>query len=155
MIAVKQPDGSVQSTTIKAKFGYLKILNAKEKKVIVNVNGNLSSLQLRLSESGDVYFPEEIKKYLNKNENKLERKGSDLSTDGGYLSSADNLSAFSQPQSPKQLKKFDDSTPVKSSVAESVNKNENEESIIKNNNGKENNLSNLNAQAITDALTMK
>lgn len=153
MIAVKQPDGTILSTTIKAKFGYLKILNAKEKKVLVNVNGNISNLQLRLSESGDVYFPEEIKKYINKNEKKVERKGSDLSTDGGYLSSADNPSAFSQPQSPKQLKNFSDTTPVKSSVAESINSIE--DSVVNCKDVKETNLTELNQQEINDALNLK
>lgn len=75
MVVVKQPDGSLKSTTLKVKFGYFKILNAKEKVVKVIVNDKETNLLLRLSESGDVYYPEEVIENT-----KMMRKGSDVST---------------------------------------------------------------------------
>lgn len=74
MVVVKQPDGTLQATSLKVKFGYFKILNAKEKLVKVKVNEKETNLILRLSESGDVYFPEEIRE-----KNNIKRKGSDIS----------------------------------------------------------------------------
>lgn len=110
LIAVEQPDKTIKCTSIKVKFGYLKIFNAKEKKVVVKVNGKVAELQLRLSESGDVYYPEEVRKYVSKD--KLTKADSNDS-EGGYLSASDNLSAFSQPQTPKKSGKLREDTPIK------------------------------------------
>ena len=102
MIAVSQPDKTFKSTSLKIKFGYLKILNAKEKKVNVIVNGEVVSLELRLSETGEVYYPEEVKKIVRigntKNDEKnsidFNRKYSDISSESN-LSVADSLGATS------------------------------------------------------------
>ena len=95
-IAVTHPDGSIKATSLKVKYGYFKVLNAKEKNVIVKVNGKETPLVLRLSETGDVYFPEEVRKRVDKQS--TNRK---MSFDSNYSSADDKLS-LSYPQSPSK-----------------------------------------------------
>lgn len=62
IIVVRYPDGTLKSTPIRARFGSLKIINAKEKTVSVIVNELKTNLSLKLSESGDVYIPKDLQK---------------------------------------------------------------------------------------------
>lgn len=64
IIAIKQPDGSIKATSLKIKFGGLKIINPTEKNVEIYVNGVLNQLKLRLSQDGQVYIPYETRQLV-------------------------------------------------------------------------------------------
>jgi phosphatidate phosphatase LPIN len=57
IITVVGPNGKLNSSPFHIRFGTLQILNTKEKIVEVFVNGKKKELTLKLSSSGDAYFP--------------------------------------------------------------------------------------------------
>jgi phosphatidate phosphatase LPIN len=65
IIVVKYPDDTYKSSPFRIRFGTFKILRAKDKIVEIFVNGQKCDLTMRLSESGEAYFQQEIKVIYN------------------------------------------------------------------------------------------
>ena len=61
IIVVKHQDDTYKSSPFRIRFGTFKIFRTKEKMVDIYVNGKKSNLTMRLSESGEAYFQQEIK----------------------------------------------------------------------------------------------
>ncbi len=61
IIVVKHPDDTYKSSPFRIRFGTFKIFRTKDKMVDIYVNGKKSDLTMRLSESGEAYFQQEIK----------------------------------------------------------------------------------------------
>lgn len=102
MIAVRQPDGTFKATTIKARFGGLKIINPNEKEVEIYVNNIKSNFKLRLSQSGEVYHAEQFKKIVSKNQaNSIDENSSTIS-----LATQENISNAESPDINKRDKKL-------------------------------------------------
>lgn len=58
IIVIQYPDGTLKSTPFHVKFGSFKIMRTKEKIVELYVNGNKTDILMKISSSGDVYFPD-------------------------------------------------------------------------------------------------
>lgn len=61
IIVVKHPNDTYKTSPFRIRFGTFKIFRTKEKIVDIYVNGKKSDLTMRLSESGEAYFQQEIK----------------------------------------------------------------------------------------------
>lgn len=61
IIVVRFPDDTYKASPFRVRFGSFKIFKAKEKIVNIMINGQKSDLTMRLSESGEAYFQQEIK----------------------------------------------------------------------------------------------
>lgn len=61
IIVIKYPDESYKSSPFKIRFGSFKIFRTKEKIVNIYVNGIKCDLTMRLSDTGEAYFQQEIK----------------------------------------------------------------------------------------------
>jgi phosphatidate phosphatase PAH1 len=68
IIAVRYPDGSYKISPFRIRYGAIKIFKAKEKVVNVLVNGEKCEITMRLSESGEAYFQQEIKRVIHNND---------------------------------------------------------------------------------------
>ena len=64
IVVVKYPDDTYKSSPFRIRFGTFKIFRTKEKIVDIYVNGKKCDLTMRLSESGEAYFQQEIKVFL-------------------------------------------------------------------------------------------
>lgn len=73
IIVVKHPDETYKSSPFRIRFGTFKIFRTKEKIVDIYVNGKKSDLTMRLSESGEAYFQQEIKVFLKNKTNKINK----------------------------------------------------------------------------------
>ncbi len=62
IIAIKYPDETYKSSPFRIRFGSFKVFKAKEKIINIFVNGQKTDLTMRLSESGEAYFQQEIAK---------------------------------------------------------------------------------------------
>jgi phosphatidate phosphatase LPIN len=60
IIVIKYPDDTYKSSPFRVRFGSFKVFKAKEKIITVLVNGQKIDLTMRLSESGEAYFQQEI-----------------------------------------------------------------------------------------------
>ena len=76
MIVIKQPDGKLKSTPLNVRFGNFQVINAKYKRVKVNVNGKDIPLQMKLNEFGQAYV---LRKKYNKQYKKKDSKDDNLS----------------------------------------------------------------------------
>lgn len=56
IIAVEREDGSLQSSPFHVRFGKLKVLRTKEKKVNLLVNGKDIGVFMKLGKEGEGYF---------------------------------------------------------------------------------------------------
>jgi len=65
IIVVQQEDDSLKSTPFHARFGKLKILKSKDKFVKIHINGNETSLYMKLGAAGEAFFEEECHKCEN------------------------------------------------------------------------------------------
>jgi len=72
IVVVKHPDGTYKSSPFRIRFGTFKIFSPKDKIVDIFVNGKKCDLTMRLSESGEAYFQQEIKVYINTDLNDFE-----------------------------------------------------------------------------------
>ena len=60
IIVIKYPDETYKSSPFRIRFGSFKVFKAKEKIINVIVNGHKTDISMRLSESGEAYFQQEI-----------------------------------------------------------------------------------------------
>ncbi|KAH1015087.1 hypothetical protein HUJ05_012865 [Dendroctonus ponderosae] len=60
VIVVEQPDGSYNCSPFHVRFGKLGVLRSKEKVVDVEVNGEPLGVYMKLGESGEAFFVEEL-----------------------------------------------------------------------------------------------
>lgn len=60
VIAVEQPDGSYQCSPFHVRFGKLGVLRSREKIVDIEVNGEPVDIHMKLGESGEAFFVEEV-----------------------------------------------------------------------------------------------
>lgn len=102
MIVIKHPDGTLKATPLRVKFGSFKILNANEKEVEVIANQIKTEIKLRLSNTGDVYIPELVKKLMPR-----ERANSNIEKDSCLsLAENDNTSVGESPLIPIKKESF-------------------------------------------------
>ena len=57
VIVVEHEDGTMLCNPFRIRFGKLKLLKSSSQPISITINGNLSSIQMRLSQSGEGYFP--------------------------------------------------------------------------------------------------
>uniref|UniRef100_A0A336MZ72 phosphatidate phosphatase n=1 Tax=Culicoides sonorensis TaxID=179676 RepID=A0A336MZ72_CULSO len=60
VIVVEQPDGSYQCSPFHVRFGKLGVLRSREKIVDIEVNGDPVDIHMKLGESGEAFFVEEV-----------------------------------------------------------------------------------------------
>ncbi|XP_064247726.1 phosphatidate phosphatase LPIN3-like isoform X2 [Passer domesticus] len=60
VIVVRQPDNSFKCSPFHVRFGKLGVLHSKEKVVDIEINGKPVDLQMKLGDSGEAFFVEEI-----------------------------------------------------------------------------------------------
>lgn len=60
VIVVEQPDGSYKCSPFHVRFGKLGVLRSKEKVVDIEINGEPQDIHMKLGESGEAFFVEEI-----------------------------------------------------------------------------------------------
>jgi len=68
IIVVEQRDGTLKSTPFHVRFGKLKVLKSKDKFVNIRVNKNETMLRMKLGESGEGFFEQEVIKGASKEE---------------------------------------------------------------------------------------
>ena len=56
VVAVGYPDGSMKCSSFHVRFGSLKVLKSKKKRIMIYVNGQKTDVTMRLSGNGDAYF---------------------------------------------------------------------------------------------------
>jgi len=76
IIVIEQPDGSLRSTPFHVRFGKLKVLKSKDKRVLLRVNGYDAGFSMKLGEAGEGFFEEEIQKPVDENKflNRMEEE---------------------------------------------------------------------------------
>ncbi|XP_074027321.1 phosphatidate phosphatase LPIN [Leptinotarsa decemlineata] len=60
VVVVEQPDGNFNCSPFHVRFGKLGVLRSKEKVVDVEINGEPQEIQMKLGESGEAFFVEEV-----------------------------------------------------------------------------------------------
>lgn len=60
VVVVEQPDGSFNCSPFHVRFGKLGVLRSKEKVVDIEVNGEPLDIHMKLGESGEAFFVEEL-----------------------------------------------------------------------------------------------
>ncbi|CAG9859057.1 unnamed protein product [Phyllotreta striolata] len=60
VIVVEQPDGTYNCSPFHVRFGKLGVLRSKEKVVDIEINGEPQEIHMKLGESGEAFFVEEI-----------------------------------------------------------------------------------------------
>ncbi|KAJ8925568.1 hypothetical protein NQ315_009408 [Exocentrus adspersus] len=60
VIVVEQPDGSFKSSPFHVRFGKLGVLRSREKVVDIEINGEPQDIRMKLGESGEAFFVEEL-----------------------------------------------------------------------------------------------
>ncbi|CAH1114571.1 unnamed protein product [Psylliodes chrysocephalus] len=60
VIVVEQPDGSYNCSPFHVRFGKLGVLRSREKVVDIEINGEPQEIHMKLGESGEAFFVEEI-----------------------------------------------------------------------------------------------
>ncbi|XP_060529756.1 phosphatidate phosphatase LPIN3 isoform X2 [Cylas formicarius] len=60
VIVVEQPDGSFSCSPFHVRFGKLGVLRSKEKVVDIEINGQPFDIHMKLGESGEAFFVEEL-----------------------------------------------------------------------------------------------
>lgn len=61
VVVVEQPDGTYNCSPFHVRFGKLGVLRSKEKVVDIEINGEpISDLHMKLGESGEAFFVEEL-----------------------------------------------------------------------------------------------
>ncbi|XP_061179306.1 phosphatidate phosphatase LPIN2-like [Saccostrea echinata] len=64
-VIVKQEDGTYLSSPFHVRFGKLGVLRAREKVVDIEINGEPVDIQMKLGESGEAFFVEELPEEVN------------------------------------------------------------------------------------------
>ncbi|KAL4217721.1 Lipin-3 [Mactra antiquata] len=59
-IIIQQEDGSYKSSPFHVRFGKLGVLRSREKMVDIEINGETVDIQMKLGESGEAFFVEEL-----------------------------------------------------------------------------------------------
>lgn len=87
IIVIKDSEGNLKSTPFHLKFGKFKVLNYKNKKIEVYINGEKTGITMKINKNGNCYFKEYIEGEYDNNE----LSDDILSSDNEYLPTDNKL----------------------------------------------------------------